>query len=442
MFRSPPISGRSVTSLPAAGPAAAPEMLPPENGPTIRPRGGVSLNAPPVGGPPCVIQRMWIFDRARGRARWVGPGPHPGTAPAGFEDVTHLEESQDTDADWRPEHELSLFPPHGRQDHLIAAPGAGGAPTLATTAYHRQYGEQALAGASSSSVASVWREPQIQRPMGGSGFDETLQTRVADDLLDDPANHPLAARLSESREPVTNLTWATAPGRMRPIGGHPGAMTSTPGDMRHGVTEEHNTRDRIRGRFVTRQLGGSATPSAGEVDDAVLMSRIMTSQVMSQPGAQLHAAPRPAPGTVFHAIYGDMADPSSYDHAAANTHNARERRKLEDAERLMRRGHVDLVAPEMQGLLRHHGSAPEAAYNLARYSPQSHDPGPPASQAYVPAPDHPPVTLAEWNARVSAPHHMPRAVSPPRGFITRARPPSHAPKPLRQPRLDELWDDP
>jgi hypothetical protein len=443
MFRSP------LRAAGLAGPARAAVTATGEpapltaDGPTIRPRFGAAGDGPAENAAPVVVQRTWMFDRLRGRAKWTGTDPHPGSGsvPTGFRDVTHdEEEEEDEGTDWRRDEDLHLPPSTGRQDHLVVLGGPGGTPTLGSTEDHRQHGRQ-IFNQHGVNVKAHWRENQVQRSSGGSGFDETLSTAIASDTLSHATTptEDLASTLSESRVPVTDLLWKTAPGRNVPIGGHPGAMTSVPGNMTHGVTEEHSTRDSIRARFVKRERDTS------NLESAKLMSNIMTSQIMSHPGAEFSGVTlAPTDSPVFHGVHNDLREPENLERAVIDTHNAREHRKATTAEELIKGNHESLVAPEMQDAIRRHGSADSFIHAQGANAIHSQDTGPPVSQAYVPTKHDAPRGLAQWEAEVAANPLTRRAVSPPREILTRsgsllAKRRKRPEKPQKQKQIDEFF---
>jgi hypothetical protein len=443
MFRSPPRLASPAAPARTPGPAANEPVPVSADGPTIRPRFGIIGTGPSDGAAPVVVQRTWMFDRLRGRAKWTGTNPHPGpgTAPPGFRDVTHdEEEEEDEGTDWRRDEDLHLPPSTGRQDHLVVLGGPGGTPTLGSTEDHRQHGRQTF-NQHGIDVKAHWRENQVQRASGGSGFDETLSTSIASDTLSHAAtpDEDLASSLSESRVPVTDLLWKTAPGRNVSIGGHPGAMTSVPGNMTHGVTEEHSTRDRIRGRFVKHERDTS------DLDSAKLMSNIMTNQIMSNPGAEFSGVTlAPTHSPVFHGVHNDLREPENLERAVTDTHNAREHRKASSAEELIQSGLESLVAPEMQDAIRRHGSADSFIHAQGAKATQSQDTGPPVSQAYVPTKHDAPRGLGQWKTEVDANPLTRRAVSPPREILTRsgsqsAKRRQRPEKPKKQKKVDEFF---
>jgi hypothetical protein len=216
-------------------------------------------------------------------------------------------------------------------------------------------------------------------------------------------------------------------------------MTSVPGNMTHGVTEEHNTRDRLRGRFVKHERDTSG------VESAKLMSNIMTNQIMSNPGAELSGVTlAPTDPPVFHGVHNDLREPENLDRAVTDTHNAREHRKATSAEELIKGGLESLVAPEMQDAIRRHGNADSFIHAQGANATHSQDTGPPVSQAYVPTKHDAPRGLAQWKAEVDANPLTRRAVSPPREILTRsgsllAKRGKRPDKPQKQKKVDEYF---
>lgn len=325
------------------------------------------------------------------------------------------------------EPEAKLLPMTQQQSELIQLPGTNDRPTLGLSTAYAQHGRKVakdiksgkLSLANKKKFGSKYRMKQMRHKsdMGGTGYDEKVSTATSREILNQaPPDQlfPLASKLSSSREPVTNLLWATS-GTDKELAGHPGALTSKPGDMRNGVTHEHTDRDFTRASWVDKQFRqAKASGDPGAVRKTMVMADIMTNQVMSQPMAALTQASNPLPGKVYHAQFGDLSKEHARHHAFAKVHNERERRKISAARELMDMNMRGLVDPAMQDLiLKHQGNVQNAVIEQSFEHQDVKDDGPVQSQAILPDKGDPALTLDEL--ALQAP--LKRAVSAPRNWI-------------------------
>lgn len=423
-------------------------------GPLLRPEWRSLLNGPlPQGGP--TEAPGWLTNSQSGHAFWTGSGL-PTPTPIGFQSVAREGEEPDAydldqlvDEGYLPEKQRKVERYSGGQLEIVARPGTHGRPTLGDTGMYGKYGERigekifskTLDPNDKKNFGSAYRMAQIHyaSQMGGAGLDEMFSTATTRQFLADQidksgdydeAIKSMARIASSSREDVTNLLWTTGL-PATPISGHPGNLTSVPGNMHHGVTKGHSGRDAIRAKWAKAQLNDGGRNK--DLEGGIRMAEVMTNQLMSQPYAQLSQVKKGKISNVYHAQYGDLSVGSKWHSAMAKSHNKRENRKSKLAHWMMTNGHQDLVAPEMQKALQDAGGAHNLNRLLGlRYTGTSDD-GPAESLAHVPRKEDTPKTFAEMKQLGL------RAVSPPRRrIVADVKKPTSAQKRFKQKTLLEM----
>jgi hypothetical protein len=338
-----------------------------------------------------------------------------------------------------------------KQEKLVLfSPTAKGTPQVGLKNVYAQHGKDALekddTGGKQFTGNYRMKQMQFLPESGGSGLDEMVSTATTAKVVKNmtkkgeqpQAIEDTVARLSEEREEVRHLMWATGD-EQQPLAAHPGALSTDPSDMTHGITQGHNTKDRVRAKWVSNQLDESTTKP---LDETSAMAQIMTNQLMSQPHAQLsQVTPTVNTEQAYHPAQGPLYDTTTssktkaFQKATVDAHNARERRKWQTGENLMRLGHHDLVAPGMHQQLMESGGWSEALnkFNKDKGGSKLTDKGPPTSEAHVPSKDEEPMSLGEWNQNIkNKKASLKRAVSEPRELLTLPPPPVIAQPQLKQ----------
>ncbi|QJW91616.1 hypothetical protein HNV11_20645 [Spirosoma taeanense] len=274
---------------------------------------------------------------------------------------------------------------------------------------------------------------------GGTGLDEMVSTETVASIIE-RMNTAGRSRedikyvvdlLSREREEVRYLLWTTDDPE-RPLSGHPGALSKRQSDMRFGLTGSHGDKNNLRASWVLNQYVSGAGSEGERLADTGIMAGIMTNQLFSEPFAQLdtvlptskvHLAYHPVHGSIYSTALGLVTKNDGFRRAALNTHNARERRKWQYAERLMSRGYSDLVHSDMREWIVK-GQGWVSGMNMyleSVHGEKDTDSGPAMSSGYVPQKDHTILTLSQWNAAAQAGTMLP-AIGKPRPLIRQATP--------------------
>jgi hypothetical protein len=317
-----------------------------------------------------------------------------------------------------------------RQTHLgVRAHENKDAPTLAIREIHdNQFGQNAhTASKSSKEFSANYREPQTQYlpNSGGSGLDEMVSTATVATLRGKLAKRlspgeveKVIGRLSEEREYVSNLGWATGKPET-PLGSHPGGLSKSQTSMQRGLTRGHGSRDRLRAKQVMAQFDSGLSVNKDPsriVDETSVMALVMTVNHFMQPLPQLlNIDVSTAANNAYHPRYGwvivDKKKTEAFERMANAIHENRERRKIEAAFRLNALGYGDLLSPELQKLVSGEEKTWEEVWDkLSKKEEKTPDYGPPKSQAAIPATG----TLDEWKAEKGK---LIRAISDPRSIV-------------------------
>ncbi|QMW03021.1 hypothetical protein [Spirosoma foliorum] len=329
----------------------------------------------------------------------------------------------------------------GYQQRLILhATKVKGRPTIGLPAVYGRWGRNQISSTKTLDKKK-YRMNQIQHRanFGGTGLDEMVSTATVGKIvqhmkdnrrsLEDIKN--VTDLLSREREEVRYLLWTTNE-QKRPLSGHPGALSQDQGDMRRGLTGDHGTKDRLRGKWVLNQYNSKAGTEEDRLTDTSIMANIMTNQLFSEPFAQLDTVSptgstqvgyHPVHGSIYKSKGGIKTKTLAFRKAAIDTHNSRERRKWATAERLINRGYKDLVHPAMYKWIE---AGKGWSQGLSMYmesvkGEQNKDTGATSSTAYLPVKDGDMFTLSQWNDRARK-GLMGLAVGSPRPLMRRASP--------------------
>lgn len=325
-----------------------------------------------------------------------------------------------------------------QQRLVLSAFSKKGRPQLGLPAVYGQWGSAQI-NKNRRLNKKEYRMHQIQHRVGfgGTGLDEMVSTETVNTITD-RMNKAGRSRedikqvtysLSKEREQVRYLLWTTNDPE-RPLSGHPGALSKRQNDMRFGLTGSHGDKNNIRAKWVLNQYQSGMGTETERLTDTRIMANIMTNQLFSEPFAQLNSisptltakpAYHPVHGSIYRVRKKSIVKTNGFRKAALNAHNARERRKWDTAEKLMKRGYTNLVHPDMRQWI---DVGKDWENGLSLYmqhvgGEQHTDTGAGTSTAYIPKKTDGQLTMSQWNTNVRLGTMQP-AIGKPRPLMSRA----------------------
>jgi hypothetical protein len=275
----------------------------------------------------------------------------------------------------------------------------------------------------------------------GSGLDEQISTastaKIRDEFkkegFSDNEVNQLIGRMSMGRTGTEQLGWSTT--KTRPgIGSHPGGLSKSETDMRQGITDEHNTKDKERAKAVMHQFEADKSKWTGassqeeklkgakqSIDNMATLGKAYSTQHFMQPAPQLETTDLSKMPNGYHSRFGQIIGNDKtgqkgvkgpgFNQWTKELHNTREREKASAASSLIKNGYGSLVHPDMVNHLNKYNSDPDQALNHQTDLPL----GPQKSQANFPSEA---MTLEEMKAHNAQNPQQPYyLIGPPRGMV-------------------------